>query len=110
MKFIKPKCKGKCFLIRYADDYVAAFQYKHEAEWFYREQAQRLKKFNLEVAPEKTNLLPFSRFIPDKGKSFDFLGFNFHWRRAMNGKPLVRTTTSRKKFSASIAEIGRAHV
>jgi group II intron reverse transcriptase/maturase len=100
---IKPRCRGKCFLIRYADDYIAAFQYKKEAEWFYEEQTKRLKKFNLETAPDKTNLIQFTRFIPNKGKSFNFLGFNFQWRLKLDGKPTVMATTSKAKFSASVA-------
>ena len=100
---IKPKCRGKCVLVRYADDYVAAFQYQDEARWFYEEQASRLKKFCLEVAPEKTNLIRFNRFNLDHGKAFEFLGFSFHWRKARSGKPVVTLTTAKKKFKASLA-------
>ncbi|MBF0197929.1 MAG: group II intron reverse transcriptase/maturase [Planctomycetes bacterium] len=102
-KCIKPRCSGKCILVRYADDYVAAFQYKNEAEWFYQKQSERLNKFNLEIAPEKTNLIRFTRFIPNKGESFEFLGFSFQWRPVRSGKPMVSATTSKKKFTASVA-------
>ena len=102
-KCIKARCSGKCFLVRYADDYVAVFQLKNEAEWFFKEQSDRLKKFNLETAPEKTKLIRFSRFILNKGESFEFLGFRYQWRSARDGKPVVIASTSKKKFSASIA-------
>ncbi len=66
-------------LIRYADDFVVAFQYRTEAQAFYRELPERLKKFNLEVAPEKTHLKRFSRFhpIPIDNKAFSFWVLNF---------------------------------
>jgi RNA-directed DNA polymerase len=55
-------CRGQATIMRYADDFVCAFQYKAEAERFMRELPERLTKFNLSVAPEKTRMLPFSRF------------------------------------------------
>lgn len=64
--------KGRAILIRYADDFVVAFQYRTEAQEFYRELPQRLKKFNLEVAPEKTHIKRFSRFLPSRVQSFEF--------------------------------------
>jgi len=33
-KVVKPRCRGEAGLIRYADDFVAAFQYQEEAERF----------------------------------------------------------------------------
>jgi RNA-directed DNA polymerase len=53
---VKPYCRGKVLLIRYADDFVCAFQYQGDAEAFYRVLPKRLAKFGLEVAPEKTRL------------------------------------------------------
>lgn len=59
-KRVKPNLQGKAMLIRYADDFVVAFQYRDEARRFYGELPQRLKEFNLDVAPEKTHLKRFS--------------------------------------------------
>ncbi|MES9857854.1 MAG: reverse transcriptase domain-containing protein [Sedimenticola sp.] len=63
-KEVKSHCKGEAIICRYADDFVCAFQYAEDAERFYRVLPKRLKKFNLEVAEEKTNKLRFSRFQP----------------------------------------------
>lgn len=72
-------CRGKACLIRFADDYVAGFQHAHEAARFGVEVEARMKKFGLELAEEKTRLLPFGRYVsqtPDlKKEGFDFLGF-----------------------------------
>jgi retron-type reverse transcriptase len=45
---VKPRCRGEACLIRYADDFVCAFQYQDDAERFYQELGQRLGKFGLE--------------------------------------------------------------
>ena len=41
-KVVKRHCKGKAMLVRYADDFVAAFQYQKEAQAFYRTLPSRL--------------------------------------------------------------------
>lgn len=102
-KRIKPSLKGKAMLIRYADDFVVAFQYEHEAQAFYQELPKRLKQFDLEVAKEKTQLKRFSRNSPGKERSFQFLGFEFYWERDRNGEPRVRRRTAAKKHKATLS-------
>ncbi len=99
-KRIKPKLKGRAMLIRYADDFVVAFQYQHEAEQFYVALPNRLRKFKLDVAPEKTDLIRFSRFELNGQRRFQFLGFDFYWDKTKEGKPIVRRVTARKKHKA----------
>ncbi|VAX12408.1 hypothetical protein MNBD_GAMMA24-126 [hydrothermal vent metagenome] len=55
-----------------AVEFVVAFQYRNEARQFYRELPKRLQKFNLDVAPDKTHLLRFSRFHPGKLRHLQF--------------------------------------
>ena len=100
-KIVCPSCKGSAKIIRYADDFVCAFQYHQEAKKFYRELGKRLSKFTLTLAPEKTRILRFSRLQVD-GECFDFLGFEFRWGKNRKGKPQVWRTTARKKFKAAI--------
>ena len=88
-------------LIRYADDFVVAFQYRNEARRFYRELPKRLQEFNLDVAPEKTHLKRFSRFHPGKLSSFQFLGFDFYWDKDLKGEPRLRRRTASKKHKAT---------
>ncbi len=56
---------------------VCAFRYRDDAGRFYRVLPKRLEKFGLQVAPEKTRLLRFSRFHPSRKRPFTFLGFEF---------------------------------
>jgi len=97
-KVVKPRCGGQCLLIRYADDYVCAFQYRREAERFYRVMPRRLEKFGLTVAPEKTRTLRFSRFHPGLRRRFAFLGFELYWARDRRGDLRVMKRTARGKL------------
>lgn len=101
-KNVKKHCRGEACLIRYADDFVCAFQDQKDAERFYSELGKRLGKFGLEVSVEKTRVIPFHR-LPPSGKSrFQFLGFEFYWGKDRGGKPHLKRRTSRKKLRNSI--------
>lgn len=102
-KRIRTKCIGTSRIIRYADDFVCLFQAESEASTFYSQLGMRLKKFNLEVAPEKTKKLIFSRYKTRKeNQSFEFLGFEFHWETSHKGKRYVRARTSTKNLCSGI--------
>jgi RNA-directed DNA polymerase len=94
-------------LIRYADDFVVAFQYREEAREFYAQLPKRLKKFGLDVAPEKTHLKRFTRFQPGKKRCFQFLGFDFYWSLDAKGEARLRKHTSTMKQKSAKAEFYR---
>jgi RNA-directed DNA polymerase len=100
---IKPHCNGDAMIIRFADDFVCAFQSRSDAEAFYNDLGPRLGKFGLEVAPDKTRILRFCRFDLARSGRFDFLGFEFFWEKTRSGRPGVKRRTSRKKLRASLA-------
>jgi RNA-directed DNA polymerase len=101
-KVIKPRCRGEACLIRFADDFVAAFQYQEEAERFYSQLGQRSEKFGLELSAEKTRTIPFQR--KQTATSFDFLGFEFRWGKDRAGKPHLKRRTARKKLEKSLKQ------
>ena len=101
-RIVKKHCRGEACLIRYADDFVCAFQYQTDAERFYRELGERLGKFGLEVATEKTRVIPFYRHQPSGKSRFQFLGFEFYWGKDRSGKPHLKRRTSRQKLRSSI--------
>jgi hypothetical protein len=90
-------------IIRFADDFVCAFRYRSDAESFYQDLGERLGKFGLEVAADKTRIVRFCRFDLAGSGRFDFLGFEFFWERTRSGRPGVKRRTSRKKLKASLA-------
>ena len=106
-KVIKPRCKGSVYLCRYADDFVVLFQYRGEAEWFYRELPKRLLKFGLSLAPDKSRILSFSKFRMEENSRFEFLGFEFRWGYNRQRKPQIKRRTSRKKLHQSIVNIAK---
>jgi RNA-directed DNA polymerase len=101
---VKPRCRGEACLIQYADDYVAAFQDQEEAERFYHELGPRLGKFGLEMAPDKTRVIPFSGQHARGHTSVDFLGVEFRWGTDRAGKPHLKRRTARKKRRNSIQQ------
>ena len=86
---VKVHCRGAAYLCRYADDYVAAFQYESDAQWFYNMLGKRLAQYGLTLAGDKTRLLLFSihhvqgctysRTDRRNSGAFEFLGFEFRW-------------------------------
>jgi RNA-directed DNA polymerase len=103
-KKVKPTMRGRAMMIRYADDFVCAFQFANDAERFYRVLRKRLKKFNLDVAEDKTSLMRFSRFHVGRKRHFVFLGFEFYWGTDSNGKARLRRRTAAKKQKAMLSE------
>jgi len=101
-KRVKPNTDGQAHIVRYADDFVCAFQYRHEAQRFYRELPKRLAEFGLKVAPDKTQIHRFSRFRPTRTRRFTFLGFEFYWEADSKGTARVWRRTSRKKLRAGL--------
>ena len=49
-------------VVRYADDWVAGFQYRGEAGRFQRAVTDRLAHFGLKLHEDKTRLIEFGRF------------------------------------------------
>lgn len=113
MEVVKRHCKGEAHLVRYADDFVACFQYEDDAKRFYASLVKRLEKFGLEVAVEKTRIIAFGRSASHererngqgKPETFDFLGFTHYCGKSTNGRFRVKRKTSAKKFRASLARV-----
>lgn len=96
-EYVKREFKGEMYLVRYADDFVCMFQFEEEAQEFYKLLKERLRKFNLEIAEDKSRILPFGRYKGTKEK-FDFLGFTHINGKSHWGKYCVLHRTSSKKL------------
>jgi len=109
-KRVKRSSEGYARLVRYADDYVVCFQNADDAKHFMQDMEDRLNKFHLEVAPEKTKLFEFGVFAQSKAKSrgeraatFDFLGFTHYCSRSQYGSCFrMRRKTISKRFTAKL--------
>jgi RNA-directed DNA polymerase len=98
----KPRGRGAACLIRDAEDDVAACQEQADAEPVYRELGPRLGQCGLEVAPDKTRVLPF-RGQPARGRTrVDCLGFACRGGANRVGKPHRKRRTARKTLRNSL--------
>lgn len=93
---VRSRLKGRSIMCRYADDWVCAFQYREDAERFYRVLPQRLGRYELQIEPSKTKIVRFSRFHPSRkrGRTFTFLGFEFYWFKDRKGIARVKRRTA----------------
>src|ERR1700722_6623780 len=128
-KWREKEAHGDVIIVRYADDLVAGFQHRADAERFLRDFQERLAKFGLEIQPEKTRLIAFGRFAASdcrkrgKGKpeTFAFLGFTHYcgtnskghfvvWRRTlvkrMRAKLHAIKQELRRKMHEPVADVG----
>jgi group II intron reverse transcriptase/maturase len=104
-KKVKKQLKGFAQLVRYADDFIVCFQYGNEAEAFGEALKQRLSKFGLRIAEEKSRIIKFGRYAWEKAQkqgekvaTFDFLGFTHYCDKTRRGKFKLGQRTARSKF------------
>ncbi len=105
---------GDVILIRYADDFVMGFQHRAEAERFLEALRERLRKFGLELHPEKTRLIEFGRYAAShrkqrgegKPETFNFLGFtHICGLTRTTGQFTIRRKTIAKRLRAKLREV-----
>jgi len=106
---VRPRMKGNCFLIRFADDFVMGYSVKSDAERVYEVLPKRFERFGLSIHPEKTRLVQFSRPYWKQGKgpgSFAFLGMTHYWAKTLNGGWTIKRKTLNKRLSRFLNGIG----
>lgn len=110
----KTQACGEMIVVRYADDFVVGFQYRSDAEQFLRELRERLRRFALELHPDKTRLLPFGRFAAsdrrqrgERGKpeTFHFLGLTHVCGRSKRGYFLLMRRTMAQRLRSKLKEV-----
>jgi len=105
--------RGDVILTRFADDYVAGFEHREDAERFLTELRDRFAQFGLELATEKTRLIEFGRFAAQnrarhgdrKPETFDFLGFTHICATNRHGGFKLKRVTSKKKMRAKLKSV-----
>lgn len=99
MEMVKPRMKGEMYYVRYADDFLVLFEYESDAQKVYEALEKRLAKFKLELAKDKTRILPIGRNGGGKGE-FDFLGFTCYDTLTRGGRYRLGVRSSSKKLKA----------
>ena len=108
---VSRQSRGEAYYFRFADDFLACFQYKDDAESFRKRLEDRVEGFGLRLAEEKTRCIEFGRFARkdaqnrgEKPKDFNFLGFTHYCGKTKEGYFKVKRRTSRKKLGRSLRE------
>jgi group II intron reverse transcriptase/maturase len=114
---VKPMMRGKCRLIRFADDFVIVFQLEYDAERVMAVISKRFEKYGLTVHPGKTKLIDFRSPIHfernrkdnehrgGKPETFDLLGFTHYWGKTRKGGWAVMRKTMKSRLARSIQMI-----
>jgi group II intron reverse transcriptase/maturase len=105
--------RGDVVLVRFADDYVAGFEHREDAERFLSDLRERFAEFGLELHPDKTRLIEFGRFASErrerrglrKPETFDFLGFTHICATNRHGGFKLKRVTSKKKMQAKLKSV-----
>jgi RNA-directed DNA polymerase len=107
------RAHGDMIVVRFADDIVLGFQYKSDAQRFREELVQRLRKFRLELHPDKTRLVEFGCYAAvnrqrrghGKPETFAFLGFTHICGKTRSGRFTVLRQTIRQRLQAKLGEV-----
>jgi RNA-directed DNA polymerase len=107
------QARGDVIIVRFADDYIAGFEHRDDAERFLRDLRERFAKFALELHPDKTRLIEFGRFAAQsrkarglgKPETFQFLGFTHICAKTRKGRFTLKRVTSKKRMRAKLSEV-----
>jgi len=110
---VRKQSRGEAYYYRFADDFLACFQYQDDATRYLEELRSRLGEFGLELAEEKTRCIAFGRFAREnahkrgeKPEEFTFLGFTHYCGKTKRGYFKLKRRTSRKKIRESLHKFG----
>ena len=113
---VKPRLKGRVFLVRFADDFVIGFTDRDDARRVMEVMPKRFGKYGLTIHPDKTRLVPFRR--PRRGGddhaakrqgpgTFDLLGFTHYWGQSRSGKWVVKRKTATGRLTRALRKVAR---
>jgi len=114
---VKPRLRGKAYLIRYADDFVIGFNQEEDARRVLAVLPQRFGKYGLAIHPDKTQLIPFQQppsaargQVTGSGAppgTFTLLGFTHYWGRSLRGNWVVKRKTASSRLSRALRSIAQ---
>jgi RNA-directed DNA polymerase len=110
VKDVQPRMQGRCFVTRFADDFIIGCELEADARRVMAVLPKRFNRFSLTIHPEKTALIAFKR--PPRREasaggagSFDFLGFTHYWAKTRRGYWVLKRKTvgkRRRRFMQAI--------
>ena len=99
---VRPRMKGRCFLLRFADDFVIGCELETDARKIMTVLPKRFARFGLTIHPTKTVLIAFrkppARQASANGNgTFDVLGLTHDWTQSRRGLWVNKRRTARKR-------------
>ena len=115
-KWRSHEAKGDTIIVRYADDFVAGFQHKRDAERFLDAVKDRFGRFGLDLHPDKTRLIEFGRYArkdrQERGRgrpeTFDFLGLTHYCAEDRGGRFQLGRKPIAKRMSRTLKRVKEA--
>jgi RNA-directed DNA polymerase len=103
VKDVQPRMKGRCFVTRFADDFIIGCELEADARRVMAVLPKRFNRFSLTIHPEKTALIAFKRPPSREASaggagSFDFLGFTHYWAKTRRGYWVLKRKTVGKRL------------
>jgi RNA-directed DNA polymerase len=101
---VRPALAKHAELVRFADDFVALFASRQDAEQFLAILPERFGKYGLALHPDKTGMVSFKNpartdNIDGEGPgTFNFLGFTHYWGLSL--KPKAKEQSPRREWFA----------
>lgn len=107
---VKPRLKGRSFLLRFADDFIIGCELESDARRIMEVLPKRFDRYGLTIHPEKTKLVKFGKppkkeQAGPKNGTIDFLGFTHYWAKSRRGYWVIKRKTARKRQRRSIKSL-----
>ena len=111
---VRPRLRGRAYVVRYADDFVVGFTDDEDARRVMAVLPKRFGKYGLTIHPDKTRLVPFRKpegerkpLKPQGPGTFDFLGFTHFWARSRKGNWVLKRKTAASRFTRAVRTIAQ---
>ena len=100
---VRPRMKGRCFLIRFADDFVIGCEREEDAHKIMAVLPKRFARFGLTIHPTKTTLIAFRKPEAPQGSdcgngTLTFLGLTHYWTKSRRGFWVIKRRTASKRL------------
>jgi RNA-directed DNA polymerase len=104
--------KGRCFLIRVADDFVMGCEWEDDARRILGVLPKRFARFKLTIHPQKTRLVQCQppRHEDEGGRgdgTFDVLGLTHYWAKSRRGYWVIKRRTAKKRLRRALRAVWR---
>ncbi len=105
----KTHLKGRATEVRFADDMVFVFQFKEDAEKFYKVLPKRLERYGLKLHEDKSSMIQSGSKAAKEAELrgerlpiYKFLGFTCYWGKSRNGWWRLKFKSRSDRFAGKL--------